>query len=80
MQQMHKTSESSKREESDSQAPISLLKLVARNIGSDRYTNEDLPLDSSLESILRRSHDGNVKKFIGYNQSHSVLPHSLVKR
>ena len=76
---MQKTtdSKSSRKESEDIQPPISLLKLVARNIGSDRHTTDDTPFDSSIESILRKSHDGKGNTRIGYNGSQTALPHTL---
>ena len=78
---MHKTAESSSKER-EPQHPVSLLKLVARNIGSDRHNvSTETPFNSSIESILRKSFDGNMKKFPSHAaKTCSKLPHAMAKK
>ena len=79
--QMHKTTESSSKER-EPQQPISLLKLVARNIGSDRHNiSTETPFNSSIESILRKSYDGSMRKFPSHvAKMSSKLPQTMAKK
>ena len=54
--------------------PTSLLRLVARNFGSEKHLEGDKPYSSSLETIVRKSYDGRVQTFRGATLDKAFAP------